>query len=229
MTDNDKNTMAKKESLKEKNTPLIVIFIVWCLALYAVFVISPSDFWDKLQSTFKEINAKDGLIFIISPILTLILTGLVSSDNKAKLVFWKCRYALPGHRAFSTVIRHDVRINKKQLAQKMGSFPKGPKEQNSRWYSIYKRYSVAPMVLHAHKQFLLSRDLCSISFLFSFIGPWGLLLFGHKLSWVLFYASVMFAHYLLFMVVSRNHGNRFVCNVLAEFMADNNPGPAAGQ
>jgi len=212
--------MAKEKTLKEKNAPIIVIFIVWCLALYTVFVISPTDFWDKFQSTFKEFNKKDGLILIISPILTLILTGLISSDNKARLVFWRFRYALPGHRAFSDVVKHDARINIKQLAQKMGSLPKGPKEQNSQWYSIYKRYSEAPMVLHAHKNFLLARDLCSISFLFALIGPWGLLLHGHRSHAVLLYASVMFAHYLLFMAVARNHGNRFVGNVLAEFVAD---------
>jgi hypothetical protein len=215
--------MAKDKSLKEKNAPIVVIFIVWCLALYAVFVISPTDFWGKLQSIFKEFNAKDGLILIISPILTLILTGLISSDNKAKLVFWRYRYALPGHRAFSEVVKHDARINVKQLAQKMGSIPKGPKEQNSQWYSIYKRYSEAPMVMHSHKNFLLARDLCSISFLFALIGPWGLLLHGHRSYTVLVYASVMLAHYLLLMAVARNHGNRFVCNVLAEFMADKNP------
>ena len=215
--------MANDKSLKEKNTPLIVIFIVWCLALYAIFVISPTDFWDKLRSTFKEFNAKDGLILIISPILTLILTGLVSSDNKARLVFWKYKYALPGHRAFSTVVKHDARINAKQLAQKMGSLPKSPKEQNSRWYSMYKRCSEVPMVLHAHKNFLLSRDLCSISFLFALIGPLGLLLHGNKSYVVLLYASVMFAHYLLLMIVARNHGNRFVGNVLAAFMADKSP------
>lgn len=223
MTNNDKITTAKKKSLKEKNTPLIVIFIVWCLALYVVSVISPSDFWDKLQSTFKEFNRKDGLIITISPILALILAGLVSSDNKARLVFWRYRYALPGHRAFSVVAKRDARINAKQLAQKMGSIPKGPKEQNSQWYTIYKRYSETPMVVHAHKNFLLARDLCSISFLFALIGPWGLLLHGHGSYIILFYTSVMLAHYLLLMVVARNHGNRFVGNVLAEFMADKNP------
>jgi hypothetical protein len=215
--------MANDKSLKEKNTSITVIFIIWCLALYAVFVISPTGFWDKLQSTFKEFRAKDGFIIIFSPILTLILTGLVSSDNKARLVFWRYRYALPGHRAFSVLAKHDARINVKQLAQKMGSLPKGPKEQNNRWYSIYKQYSETPMVLHAHKNFLLSRDLCSLSFLFTLIGPWGILLHGQSSYVVLLYALVMLSHYFLFMVVARNHGNRFVGNVLAEFMADKKP------
>lgn len=119
-------------TLKEKNTPLILIFIVWCLAVYFTFLSSPANFCDKLQSTFKEFNAKEGLIVIVSPLLALILTGLISSENKARLVFWRYKYALPGHRAFSELAKHDARINITELVQKIGPFPKAPKEQNSR-------------------------------------------------------------------------------------------------
>ncbi len=214
--------MANKESLKEQNTWIIVLFFMWCLTVYAMFAIMPADPWGKLQSTFKELNAKDGIIAALSPILALLLTGLISSDNKARLVFWRYNHALPGHRAFSQLIRKDPRIDINALKQKMGSLPKGPKEQNSQWYSIYKRYSEAPTVGHAHKQFLLSRDLCSISFLFTIVGPWGLLLSWHGIYQAAFYSAVMAVHYLLFMIVARNNGNRFVCNALAEYVTGKN-------
>jgi hypothetical protein len=83
------------------------------------------------------------------------------------------------------------------------------------------------MVLHAHRQFLLARDLCTISAVFILAGPWGLLLSGHNPYWALSYVFVMFVHYILLMIVARNHGNRFVGNVLAEFSTDNNPGATA--
>ncbi len=214
--------MAKKESLKEQNTSMVVLFIIWCLTVYAMFVIVPADLWSKMQSTFKELNSKDGLVGALSPILALLFTGLISSDNKARLVFWRYKYALPGHRAFTELIRKDPRIDVNMLKQKMGSLPKGPKEQNSQWYSIYKRHSEAPTVRHAHKQFLLSRDLCSISFLFTIVGPWGLLLSGHEIYRALLYSAIMTGHYFLFMIVARNNGNRFVCNALVEFVTGNN-------
>jgi len=68
----------------------------------------------------------------------------------------------------------------------------------------------------SHQRFLLARDLCAISFLFAVTGPWSLLLFRHGRLWVLAYFSLMVSHYVVLSVVSRNHGNRMVCNVLAE-------------
>ncbi len=105
----------------------------------------------------------------------------------------------------------------------MGSLPTDPKEQNSVWYSIYKKYSNAPTVTEAHKQFLLARDLSSISFLFAVLGPWGLLLFQHKVSWLTFYFAVMMVHYLTLAIVAQNQGRRLVCNVLTEYVADGDP------
>ena len=215
--------MAKEEYLKKKNTPIVLIFIIWCLALYLASLSSPSGFWTKLVYTFSELSAKDGIVVALSPVLALVLTGLISSGNKARLVYWRLKNTLPGHRVFSKLAKRDPRIDMQILAKKMGSLPQEPHEQNTKWYSMYKKYSESLTVKEAHRSFLLARDLCSISFLFSVLSPWGLLLFQNMLKWALIYFFVMFLHYLVFAIVARNHGNRFVCNVVAEYSSEGTP------
>jgi len=212
-----------KEYLKRRNAPVVFIFIVWCLAIYITFLSSPSGFWEKLISTFQECRAKDGIIIVLSPILALILTGLISSGNKARLVYWRLKNALPGHRVFSKLANKDPRIDIHNLLKKMGSLPQDPKKQNTTWYSLYKRYSKSVTVKEAHRGFLLARDLCSVSFLFTAFGPWGLLFFQHTVKWALIYFVVMILHYFVFALVAQNHGTRFVCNVIAEFTSDTIP------
>jgi len=214
--------VAKEEYLKKKNAPIVSILIIWCFAIYIAFLSSPSGFWEKLVSTFQEYRAKDGIIVALSPILALILTGLISSGNKARLVYWRLRNALPGHRVFSKLARSDPRIDMQNLLRKMGSLPQDPKEQNTKWYSLYKRYSESVTVKEAHRSFLLARDLCSVSFLFAVFGPWGLLLFQHTGKWALLYFVVMVLQYFVLALVAQNYGNRFVCNVIAEYASDPN-------
>lgn len=215
--------MAKEEYLNRKNAPIVIIFIIWCLAIYLTFLSSPSGFWTKLVSTFRECSAKDVLVVAISPVLALILTGLISSGNKARLVYWRLRNALPGHRVFSKLAKRDPRIDLEILARKMGSLPQEPHGQNTKWYSLYKQYSESLTVKEAHGSFLLARDLCSISFLFAVLGPWGILFFQHRWKWALIYFIVMFLHYFVLALVAQNHGNRFVCNVIAEYSSDATP------
>jgi len=171
--------------------------------------------------TFKEFNAKDEIIIALLPVLTLVFTGLISSENKARLVYWRLKNALPGHRVFSTLVKRDSRIDIQNLNRKMGGLPQEPKEQNIKWYSIYKQYSESITVKEEHRNYLLSRDLCSISFLFTLFGPWGIIIFQQTWKWALVYFVVMFTHYFILALVAKNHGNRFVCNVIAEYL--NNP------
>lgn len=212
-----------EEYLKKKSSPIVFIFIIWCLAIYVTFLSSPSGFWERLVSTFQELKAKDSIFIALSPIMALILTGLISSENKARLVYWRVANALPGHRVFSKLVRSDPRIDVQNLLRKMGSMPQDPREQNTKWYSLYKRYSGSVTVKEAHRSFLLARDLCSISFLFAVFGPWGLLLFQHTVKWALLYFVIMGLQYFLFALVAQNYGNRFACNVLAEYTSDTNP------
>ncbi len=192
------------------------------MALYITFQAVPSRFWEKLVSTFTEVQLKDGLLVALSPILALVLTGIISSKFKARLVFWRWKYPLPGHRAFSKLASTDPRVNIKILEQKLGEISMDPIEQNRLWFNIYKGQADKPTIKESHRSYLLARDLTSIAFIFAFLGFLGLILFGHKFNWALLYFVVMSGHYGILAVTARNLGNRFVCNVLCEYSADGN-------
>jgi len=84
---------------------------------------------------------------------------------------------------------------------------------------LYRRYEESVIVLPAHKNFLLARDLSSIAFLFTVFGSCGLF-FSLPPKGVLVYSLVMFLHYVVLAIVAQNHGKRFVCNVLVEYITD---------
>lgn len=216
--------MAKGKYLKTQNIPTIVIFIVWCIAVYIFFLSYPTGTFENLLTTVKEQSAKNSIVNLFSPILILILTGVISSDNKARLVFWRFKNALPGHRAFSKLAKNDPRIDMQALTKKIGTLPEGPKEQNSKWFSLYKNYAESVTVLPAHRNFLLARDLCSIAFLFATFGTCGLAFSQLSTKGVLVYSLVMLLHYTVLAIVAQNHGKRFVCNVIVEYISDSNSG-----
>ncbi len=184
------------------------ILIFWSIFLYG------SINFNKIKLSLYEFASVKSLIFILSPIITLVLNGIMANSIKEIIVFWKVKNRLPGCRAFSHFAIRDPRINIESLKNKIGEFPKEPDEQNRVWYSLYKQYESDEVVRGSHRDFLLTRDLTSLSFLF-------LVIFG---SISIFYVNSIVSMYLFYLIIqylilsfsSRNYGNRFVCNVLAK-------------
>lgn len=212
--------MPTKRSLKSKNIPKLITFTVWCLALYIVFLSDTGNFWSRLVSLFKDLSVEDGVVVIMAPVLVFVLISIISSNNKARIVFWRWRYALPGHRCFTQLAPADPRIDMKALQEGLGPLPSDPRAQNAKWYELSRRYANALRVDEAHREFLLARDLCAISLVVSVVGPLSILILQANISWALLYFLVMAVHYLVLAVVAKNKGNRFVCNVLVESVID---------
>ena len=213
--------MAKsaEKTLKEQNHLLIGCFILWSCSLYGVFLTAPANLFTQFQTAFATLSAKDGVFAALSPLLAVMLTGLVSSSNKARLIFWRWRDALPGHRAFSQLVLSDARLDLNRLRQLVIPWPQTRLDENRVWFAIYKKVAEASTVLQAHKAFLLTRDIATVACIFAVAGPVALLLSGVDAQRLALYVLVMFIHYLVFMIVARNHANRFVCNVLVEYIS----------
>lgn len=209
----------KKSYLKTANLPVVVSFIIWCLALYGVFLVGFDSFFSELQSRFHVLSRKDGVTVAMMPVLVLVLSGLLSSNIKAILVFWRFKHALPGHRAFSKLAPADPRIDMDDLKRKIGDVPRAARDQNSLWYKLYKKHEIAVIVTAAHRAFLLARDLATIALLFGIAGFIGLLVGGATPAVSLQFLGVMALQFILLAVTARNYGNRFVCNVLVEYLA----------
>ena len=87
---------AKKEYLKGKNAITVSLFVVWCVTLYAAFSAGIPRSVESITEHFSALNAKDGIVLVTMPIVTLVLSGILPAATKAQLVFWRLRNALPG-------------------------------------------------------------------------------------------------------------------------------------
>ncbi len=204
------------KSLKLQNAPAILIFVVWCTALFTVCFGAPTDFWSALGERFSELNAKDGLLIALSPLVSLVAAGLFPPELKAVIVFWRIKHTLPGHRAFSKYAYKDHRIDVSSLKKQVDPWPTDPAEQNRTWYRLSKRHRDSPAVIDAHRSFLLSRDLTSVAFCFLVIGSIVLFIASWSTRWPFIFLLAATVQYILLSQVGRNSGIRFVKNVLAE-------------
>lgn len=208
--------MARNVSLKTQNLPVFSLFIGWCSTLYIMFLSTPPASFDRISSILASVTSKESLLVALGPIIILVVSGILSPQIKATLVYWRISHALPGHRAFSVYCKKDTRINLTALEKKIGSFPVDPDEQNRQWYRLYKENSEKTIVVNSHRSFLLSRDLAGASAIATVILPLSLLLYTKTYWNAVGLFLILFTHYITITLVARNHGERFVCNVLAE-------------
>ncbi len=82
---------------------------------------------------------------------------------------------------------------------------------------MYRKVDDVETVRDTHRSFLLARDLSCVSVVFLVVGSIVLLIRQTSTAWLLGYVGILIVQYLLFAIVARHHGNRFVRNVLAEF------------
>ena len=208
-----------RKYLKISNVPATIAFLIWSIALFVVLCNGVTDLWGSLHQKVIDLKAKDSLFCFLTPIILSIACGLLPASWKAVLVFWRVRNPLPGCRAFSHFVKSDPRINASQLESSLGGFPENPTEQNSRWYQLYKAVQDEITVHKAHKEFLLNRDLAGIAVLFLCFGTLALIPSGAKAANILIYAAVTTVEFIAFSITARNHGNRFVCNVMVEYLS----------
>ena len=144
-----------------------------------------------------------------------VVNGLLSSENKACLVFWRWSNPLPGSRAFSTYVRRDSRIDTAALRRIIDRWPTAPHDQNTLWYRLYRSVENEPAVLDAHRHFLLTRDCTAIAFLMLIAaGPLGFWLIA-SLATAGTYIALLLLQYLFARQAAYNYGVRLVTTVLA--------------
>src|SRR6266487_2852396 len=90
--------------------------------------------WDSIstsgiESLFK--HAANLLPVGFTIILTTVANALISSDSKARLVFFRWKHALPGHRAFSKYAQSDPRVDMTRVRRALGNKMPGDAEQEN--------------------------------------------------------------------------------------------------
>jgi hypothetical protein len=121
----------KPRPLKDLNAARLAVAVIANVMLYAVIVRGEdiaAGGWPMAWRAATEL-VPAGLLFVF----ITVMNGLLNPMMKARLVFWRWRYPLPGSRAFSLHAKRDARINVPALRAKLGNFPKTEADQNSVW------------------------------------------------------------------------------------------------
>jgi len=201
------------EHLKSSYRRILWLFAIANVAIFwSVVVIR--DF-TQLKDVFTAFSAIDAALAVLMPVGMIILYGLVSSENKARLVFWRIQYPLPGCFAFSKYLPSEHRADADKLAEKWGKLPTDPAVQNKIWYKMYLEYENDPRILENHREFLFARDLTGFAIVFLVV--FGISALARLPTWsaVFWYVLFLLVQYLLLMIAARTYGERLVCNVIA--------------
>ena len=201
-------------TLKTKNAPYLIGFVI---LMYVGFALVNGFDWTFVKS--MEIG-KEGLKFK-NPVLSLafyvfvlVLTYLLPSEWKHRLIYMRWHHPLPGSRVFSDLLDEDERVSRQDLVGEFGELPTSADDQNALWYKIYKTKQTDEVVLNSHGRWLLFRDVFAISIvlflpstIFTF---WNA---GAKagLTLTLLYLALLGGIW----ICARNTGERFTRNVLA--------------
>lgn len=199
------------KTLKGRNLAWLVATIV--LDVLVLLVIAFHAAIDDLTPT--RVAVIRASLTALVPIPVLILSALISSDHKAILVFWRRKDPLPGARAFSVHAPADHRIDLGKLRKNVGEFPVAERDQNSKWYGLYKQVDLDPSVVDSHKNYLLFRDIAAMSLLLVPTLPLVLYFSSVDSTRILVSALWFLGQYLMTVFAARTTGIRFVQNVLA--------------
>jgi hypothetical protein len=198
-------------TLKGKNLTWLVAALAFdAIVLWLVASQAPATELASAQSL-----AKRAALVTLLPVPALLLSSLLSSNLKAVLVFWRWQHPLPGARAFTVHAPADPRIALDRLRKNVGEFPQDLREQNSRWYALYREVQDEASVRDSHGHYLLFRDLAAVSLLLMLAVPLALLAVASATGIVLGTAAFFLIQYLLAAQAGRVAGVRMVRNVLA--------------
>jgi hypothetical protein len=200
-----------ERSLKSQNFAWLVALATADATVLALFV-APELI---SRSTTTQLGVYRAFGAAVLPIFVLLLINVLSSNLKAMLVYWKPYGWLPGCDAFTKYGPADPRINMVQLKKNAGAWTEDPKEQNTKWYKLYKQVEPVLEVAHAQKDFLMYRDMAVLSLPLVVLAPLGLYLADASEVALMGAASLLLTQYVLSAISARNAGVRFVCNVLA--------------
>lgn len=166
-------------------------------------------------------------------IYALLLDFLVPSDLKMRLTF--AFSALPGENVFDLVLagkgdRFSADKAKDVYGDLYSGFPEGKAErkraQNDAWYFLYKRHEFVPSIFRAQSDFLLCRDMFSMTLclavaclLFVSLGIFGINTLQVPGQFWLF----LFVEIIATNIAARTRGRRFAMNVVAHDLSRYEP------
>lgn len=195
------------------------LWIAGYVALHVVAFVSLATEGTLDPVTIKDVTSEvlsaEGAVAAMAFVASIVLNGLLRGNTKAVLVFWRFRYPLPGHRAFTRFGPRDPRVDMAALEAQIGPLPTAATDQNLAWYKLYRRYCDEPSVVEAHRRYLLTRDLAVLTLMFLLTLPGVLYLADADITLISGYSLVLLSAYVLISLASQRYATALVTNVLA--------------
>lgn len=206
--------MEPEKNIKGVNRKYLVAYMLLNCMILLLLSGSLAGGFQEMESIYKETRSLLGLLLFP---LSVILEGLLPSEFKHRLVFWRVRNPLPGCRVFTEIAPKDPRIDMNRLNSLFSNdIPQDPASQNRAWYGIYKKYSSRRRVFDAHKAFLLTRDLVALSFISIPLSTAAYAIWGIPANKMAIHLGFLILVLLLGSRACRNYGERFAANVVLE-------------
>lgn len=213
--------MAKKSSskpapsLKERNRLPLFGLVVANLAVFYLLASSADLSVAGLKAAIADTKNLLAMTGVGALAVISILDGIIPSSWKERLVFWRWRDVLPGHRAFTVHGPADARVDMTALKKQLGELPAAPGEQNRIWYRLFKQCDTRPEVAPTHRSYLFSREYTTISVVFLiFAGLSGFAVLP-DIRTASIYVAALVAQFIVASLSARHHGTRMVTNTLA--------------
>ncbi len=198
-------------SFKIKNYPILGGYILVNLwLLYLIFWGARPDvgFFKDLQSLLPA--------GIAATLIAVAFSELISGETKARLVYRRWKYPLPGYRAFSEHTEKDPRIDRKVLEKRYGKLPNKEEAENKLWFKLSKLNEARPSVAYAHRFYLLMRDLAWVTLLQIVIAVAAAIYTNANLEHWIKSVGILLAEFFIAIRTAASFGVEFVRNVLAE-------------
>ena len=128
--------MKSPKSLKAACLPWLVSLVAFDILVIFVFV-----FPDTIGAlSITQLTVARATVALVLPVAVLLLSGLLSHQVKASLVYWKLTNALPAHAAFNRHAPADARIDMAALRKRSAIFRRSRPSKTGCGSSSLKRW-----------------------------------------------------------------------------------------
>lgn len=223
--------MAEPKSLKVQNAWLIRGVMIAHVVVFATVALRPLQLLQMdRRALFARLDAAalpGSAALAVIVLAVLLLLGMLPDKWRNRIIHWRWTTPLPGARAFTMLGPESTRVDMAAVERQHGPLPTDPVEQDRRFYQIYRLYRNETGVLDAHRYYLATRDIGTITFLLMVSLPWFAWWISGSFGRSAAYAGFLLLIYIACAWAAQVYGQRMVQNVLS--VAGCPPdGPAAG-
>lgn len=207
------------KSLKQKNRPQIITFLVINACALLAVILGPNAVLKFIGEASKGDLALLGKL-VAAPAILSLLVGIIGWSLprtwKEALVFWRVGATrLPSSRAFTELAAKDPRIDMDRLRNRLGKFPKEPSKQTALWYGVYRKHCAEAPVEDANGAYLRYREMTALLPLLVIATL--ILILRNGIPWMksILSCGLFVSEYLIVRQAARNAAKSLVTNVLA--------------